>query len=63
MDELLNMDSESLKAQMAEAMEQLTSADMKQSILEQKEDVLAMMEAQVRFAVLRSKNPSTRYLI
>ena len=55
MDELLNMDSESLKAQMAEAMDMLTSTDMKQNILDQKEDVLALMEAQVRLSVFHSK--------
>jgi hypothetical protein len=46
MTELLNMDSEQLKAQMAEAMEMLTSMDMQQNILNQQEEVLAMMEAQ-----------------
>lgn len=46
MDELLNMDPDELKVQMAEAMNMLTSMDMQQNILEQKEDVLAMMEAQ-----------------
>jgi len=46
MDELLNMDSEQLKAQMAEAMNMLTSMDMQQNILDQQEEVLAMMEAQ-----------------
>ena len=45
-DELLNMDSDQLKAQMAEAMSMLTSLDMQQTILEQKDEVLAMMEAQ-----------------
>mmetsp|Transcript_7021 Transcript_7021/g.10238 ORF Transcript_7021/g.10238 Transcript_7021/m.10238 type:complete len:290 (-) Transcript_7021:86-955(-) len=46
MDELLNMDSEELKAQMAEAMNMLTSMDMQQNILDQQDEVLAMMEAQ-----------------
>lgn len=46
MDELLNMDSEQLKVQMAEAMEMLTSTDMQSNILDQKDDVLALMEAQ-----------------
>lgn len=46
MDELLNMDSDQLKAQMEEAMSMLTSLDMQQNILGQKEEVLAMMEAQ-----------------
>eukprot|EP00986_Skeletonema_menzelii_P007226 scaffold2826_cov152-Skeletonema_menzelii.AAC.2 len=46
MDELLNMDSEQLKAQMAEAMNMLTSMDMQQNILDQQEEVLKMMEAQ-----------------
>lgn len=46
MEELMNMDSEQLKAQMQEAMEMLTSGDMQQSIMAQKDQVLAMMEAQ-----------------
>ena len=46
MKELLNMDPDQLKAQMEQAMEMLTSADMQQNIVSQKEDVLAMMEAQ-----------------
>lgn len=46
MDELLNMDSEQLKAQMAEAMNMLTSMDMQQNILDQQDEVLKMMEAQ-----------------
>lgn len=46
MDELLNMDSEQLKAQMEDAMAMLTSSGMQQNILEQKDAVLAMMEAQ-----------------
>jgi hypothetical protein len=46
MEELMNMDSEELKKQMVEAMEMLTSGDMQQSILGQKDQVLAMMEAQ-----------------
>jgi hypothetical protein len=46
MNELLNMDSEQLKVQMAEAMNMLTSMDMQQNILDQQEEVLAMMEAQ-----------------
>lgn len=46
MDELLNMDSEQLKAQMTEAMNMLTSMDMQQNIIDQQEEVLAMMEAQ-----------------
>jgi hypothetical protein len=46
MDELLNMDSEQLKTQMQDAMSMLTSMDMQQNIINQKEDVLAMMEAQ-----------------
>lgn len=46
MDELMNMDSDQLKAQMAEAMEMLTSMDMQQNIIGQKEEVLKMMEAQ-----------------
>ena len=47
MEELLNMDPEQLKAQMNDAMAMLTSADMQQNILDQKDDVLALMEAQV----------------
>lgn len=46
MDELLNMDTDELKAQMEEAMTMLTSMDMQQNLLGQKEEVLAMMEAQ-----------------
>ena len=46
MDELLNMDSDQLKQQMTEAMSMLTSMDMQQNILDQKDEVLAMMEAQ-----------------
>lgn len=46
MEELMNMDSEQLKAQMQEAMQMLTSDDIQQNILAQKEEVLAMMEAQ-----------------
>lgn len=46
MDELLNMDSEQLKVQMEQAMAMLTSTDMQQNILDQKDAVLAMMEAQ-----------------
>lgn len=46
MDELLNMDSEQLKTQMAEAMNMLTSMDMQQNIIDQQEQVLSMMEAQ-----------------
>mmetsp|Transcript_33103 Transcript_33103/g.63540 ORF Transcript_33103/g.63540 Transcript_33103/m.63540 type:complete len:301 (-) Transcript_33103:118-1020(-) len=46
MDELLNMDTDQLKAQMEEAMSLLTSMDMQENILSQKEEVLAMMEAQ-----------------
>lgn len=46
MDELLNMDADELKVQMEEAMNMLTSQDMQQNILDQKEEVLAMMEAQ-----------------
>ena len=46
MDELLNMDGDQLKAQMEEAMSLLTSPDMQQNILGQKEEVLKMMEAQ-----------------
>lgn len=46
MDELMNMDSDQLKTQMAEAMEMLTSMDMQENIMGQKEDVLKMMEAQ-----------------
>ncbi len=46
MGELLNMDSEQLKAQMEKAMAMLTSTDMQQNILDQKDAVLAMMEAQ-----------------
>merc|ERR1719491_167616 len=46
MDELLNMDSDQLKVQMEEAMSLLTSTDMQQNIIDQKDDVLAMMEAQ-----------------
>jgi len=46
MEELMNMDSEQLKTQMAEAMSMLTSADMQNNLIEQKDDVLAMMEAQ-----------------
>lgn len=46
MKELLNMDPDQLKAQMEQAMEMLTSADMQQNIVSQKEQVLAMMEAQ-----------------
>lgn len=46
MDELLNMDTDQLKSQMEEAMQMLTSMDMQQNILDNKEEVLAMMEAQ-----------------
>lgn len=46
MDELLNMDPEQLKAQMQEAMQMLTSEDLQKNVMAQKEDVLAMMEAQ-----------------
>ena len=46
MEELLNMDSEQLKAQMQEAMEMLTSDDIQKNIMAQKDEVLAMMEAQ-----------------
>merc|ERR1712194_561879 len=46
MDELMNMDSEQLKVQMAEAMSMLTSTDMQKNIIDQKDDVLALMEAQ-----------------
>jgi len=46
MDELLKMDPEQLKSQMNEAMSMLTSMDMQQNILDQKEDVLALMESQ-----------------
>eukprot|EP00571_Detonula_confervacea_P013080 CAMPEP_0172309976 /NCGR_PEP_ID=MMETSP1058-20130122/11029_1 /TAXON_ID=83371 /ORGANISM="Detonula confervacea, Strain CCMP 353" /LENGTH=300 /DNA_ID=CAMNT_0013022705 /DNA_START=60 /DNA_END=962 /DNA_ORIENTATION=+ len=46
MDELLNMDADQLKVQMEEAMAMLTSNDMQANILDQKEEVLAMMEAQ-----------------
>ena len=46
MQELMNMDADQLKAQMEEAMNMLTSVDMQQNILDQKEEVLAMMEAQ-----------------
>ena len=46
MDELLNMDGDQLKAQMEEAMSLLTSSDMQQNLLGQKEEVLKMMEAQ-----------------
>lgn len=46
MDELLNMDTDELKAQMEEAMAMLTSMDMQQNLLGQKEEVLAMMESQ-----------------
>lgn len=46
MNELMNMDSEQLKAQMQEAMEMLTSVDIQKNILAQKDEVLAMMEAQ-----------------
>lgn len=46
MDELMNMDSDQLKAQMEEAMKMLTSDDIQQNIISQKEDVLALMEAQ-----------------
>ncbi|KAL3816891.1 hypothetical protein ACHAXA_006967 [Cyclostephanos tholiformis] len=46
MNELLNMDPDELKQQMELAMEMLTSTDMKQNIVNQKEEVLAMMEAQ-----------------
>ena len=46
MDELLNMDSDQLKQQMTEAMSMLTSMDMQQNILDQKDEILAMMEAQ-----------------
>lgn len=46
MDELLSMDSDQLKAQMEEAMAMLTSSDMQQNLLGQREEVLAMMEAQ-----------------
>ena len=47
MEELLNMDPHQLKAQMNDAMAMLTSADMQQNILDQKDEVLALMEAQV----------------
>lgn len=46
MDELLAMDSEQLKVQMEEAMSMLTSTDIQDNILGQKDEVLAMMEAQ-----------------
>ena len=46
MKELLNMDPDQLKAQMEQAMEMLTSIDMRENIVNQKEEVLAMMEAQ-----------------
>ncbi|KAL7466765.1 hypothetical protein ACHAXS_007046 [Conticribra weissflogii] len=46
MNELLNMDTDQLKKQMEEAMNMLTSMDMQESILQQKDEVLAMMEAQ-----------------
>jgi len=46
MDDLLAMDTEQLKAQMEEAMSMLTSMDIQENILGQKEEVLAMMEAQ-----------------
>mmetsp|Transcript_47512 Transcript_47512/g.100936 ORF Transcript_47512/g.100936 Transcript_47512/m.100936 type:complete len:195 (-) Transcript_47512:147-731(-) len=46
MDELLAMDTDELKAQMEEAMSMLTSMDMQQNLLAQKDEVLAMMEAQ-----------------
>lgn len=46
MNELLNMDLDELKAQMDQVMGMLTSTDMMQNIVSQKEDVLAMMEAQ-----------------
>jgi hypothetical protein len=46
MKELLNMDPDELKVQMEQAMEMLTSADMQQNIVNQKEEVLTMMEAQ-----------------
>ena len=46
MDELLNMDADQLKNQMTEAMSMLTSMDMQQNIIDQKDEVLAMMEAQ-----------------
>lgn len=46
MDELMNMDTDQLKAQMEEAMQMLTSMDMQQNLLGQQEEVLAMMEAQ-----------------
>lgn len=42
----MNMDTDQLKSQMEEALSMLTSADMQQNIIGQKEDVLAMMEAQ-----------------
>lgn len=46
MDELLNMDSDQLKSQMEEAMNMLTSMDMQENIMGQKDEVLNMMEAQ-----------------
>ncbi|KAL7529861.1 hypothetical protein ACHAXR_003197 [Thalassiosira sp. AJA248-18] len=46
MDELLNMDTDQLKVQMEQAMSMLTSMDMQENIMGQKEEVLAMMEAQ-----------------
>ena len=46
MDELMKMDPDQLKVQMNEAMSMLTSMDMQKNILEQKDDVLAMMESQ-----------------
>lgn len=44
--ELMNMDQDQLKTQLEEAMNLLTSMDMQQNILSQKEEVLALMEAQ-----------------
>jgi hypothetical protein len=46
MNELLNMDLDELKAQMDLVMGMITSTDMMQNIVSQKEEVLAMMEAQ-----------------
>lgn len=46
LDELTKMDSNELMAQMQDAMEMLTSVDMQDSIMQNKEEVLQMMEAQ-----------------
>lgn len=46
MHELMNMDTNQLKAQMEEAMSMLTSMDMQETVFQQKDEILAMMAAQ-----------------